>query len=355
MTDTITNPTATRPHVDLKKKGFGLATKEEGSRSGDREESVWLSIDDIDVDYTKNGPRFPAYEYKGQPCSFCENDILDLLETLPKRQEQPIDVSVNPATRRHEMEEGYRRYYAMCILRDRGIRPERGWVLLCQKVPRKKSAQDYADAVERGGAMQSLKPLSPIDLAHYAELLVLPLSNNGCGLKEDDARKKLAALMQHNPAFRVNGATEISEQHFNKLRRLTSLDRETKLAVHEGQLAWTSALSKASKKGEGNVRGPAGPQTPRGFKPREAVAYATSKDFADEIPETVPRADVLALLGYAGNAETTPPAWLAKAKAAYAASLASDKASEAATTTSKKKAPLRVAELKAKSEAAAAE
>lgn len=333
---TTTNPTSTRDHVDHKKMGYGLVTKDESS-SGTKSVSMWISIDDIDCNYNDN-VRFPPYTYKGNPCSFREEDVLDLLETLPMEQHQPILVAVNPASRRHEVDDGFRRYFAMSLLRDRGIECAHGYALLCTKVPKLKSAQDHADALNRHGAMQSLKPFTPIDLAHYAEHLVSPLSKNGCGLTEDEARRRLCAMMQHNPHFRVDAtATEITAQQFQKLRRLTSLKADTKLAVHEGRLPWTSALSAASKRGEGNVRGPSGPQAPRGFKPSEAVSLATSEAFAGEVPEMVPREQVIALLHYMGNAEATPPPWLERAK--LAARKVDSAAKEAAGT--KKKTPPR--------------
>lgn len=278
--------------------------------SGKTEMTVWSDIDSIDVDYTKNTLRAALYEYDGKPCCFREEDIQDLLESLPKKQLQPVVVVVNPATRRHELVEGYRRYYTICVLRDRGIPLPQGYCLWIVKKPKDKDSAEARESALLSGAMNSVKPPSVMDVAFYAERLTLPLVKGGHGLTSKEAAEKLGVVLMHSPFFRSDGC---SEQTLQKLKRLCTVSPDKRLAVHEGRMPWTRALKKASKEGDGNVRGP---RVTKGVKHSDMRSFGGSDSFSALVPENVTRDDFLAIIRYAADASQSAPEWFLAAMAA---------------------------------------
>lgn len=330
--------------INHKKLGFGNMPKGEGyGDSGKKATAMWIHIDAIDVDFTRN-VRIPPYCYPedsdsplaGKPCCFTDAQCEDLFETLPDEQEQDIVVYTNPATGRHEVVEGYRRAYAVHRLRDKGVEMRHGYALRCRKASAPKNGEQWSDAYIRSVAMQSMMPLTPMDISNAAERMIRPQAKGGGGMKEADARRKLAVLCLHSPHFRTKpGEEAISDAQFKKLLRLMALPPALKLAVYEGA-SWTAVLAKASRKGVGNVRGPSGPQKPRGFRPSQAVACADSEAFAGHVPETIGRDDLLAILAFMGDATRMIPKWARDAIEAQ-----KDEVRVAKEAAGKKKAPPR--------------
>ena len=316
----MTNTSKPVAEIDLKKKSFGITkrfvdAKGNPSLSSKEDPSRWIDIDDIDIDWTKN-KRGCLYKFKGKPCCFKESDVDDLLLSYPiHRQLQPVLVTVNQATRRQQLWDGYRRAFAVLVARKRGLKLPQGYALLCRKEIPPKTSDDWKNAHLRSAAMQSTKPFSPVDLAITAETLLKPAAAGGGGMSESEVCRQLGVLMQHNPNFRCNGEP-IEEPQLKKLLRLNGLEPPEKLAVHEGNKKWTSALRTASKNGVGSSRGP---QAPRGLKPTQAVRMSKSEAFAGAVPESVPRGELLAILGYSGDASVPTPEWFADAVIAFEA------------------------------------
>ncbi len=316
----MTNTSKPVAEIDLKKKGFGTTKRlvdanGDPSMSGQVDPSYWVDIDDIDIDWKEN-KRACLYTFERKSCCFREGDVEDLIASyLLHRQLQPVLVSINPATRRHKLWEGYRRAFAVIVARKRKVVLPQGYAVLCRKESPPKTSDDWKNAHLMSAAMQSTKPFSPVDLAITAETLLKPVAAGGGGMSESEVCRQLGVLMQHNPNFRCNGES-IEEPQLKKLLRLNGLEPPEKLAVHEGNKKWTSALRTASKNGVGSSRGP---QTPRGLKPKQAVRMSKSEAFAGAVPESVPRGELLAILGYSGDASVPTPEWFADAVMAFEA------------------------------------